>query len=257
MAFFPDSSISSFQTGRKFGPSIEAVTNLRNGSLRARHTGEYWSDVNGGTPVGVGAGALALPIERGSISAFVRSAFTVASAPVQEGREISGTTSISFTVTPADLLLTALLSGSTAITFTVANADLGAAVGISGSTSFSLTPDTPLLGALAGMFGSGAIVTSSEGTLTAYGALSGDITPYTELSPEGLAAAVWNSSLADYQVSGTAGKALSTASSGGVDYESMATATAIAVRANLAAELARIDAAITTRATVGDIFAAT
>lgn len=256
MSFFPDSTVASFQSGRKFGPSIEATTNLRNGALIARNSGENWSDVNGGTPVGVGAGALALPIVGGSISAFVRAAATVASAPIQEGREVSGNTSVSFTVAPADLLLTALLSADGTLTFTVSGANLGAAVGISGTTSFALTPNTPLLGALAGMFASGAIVTSSEGTLTAYGALSGDITPFTELSPEGLAAAVWNSLLADYQAVGTAGKALSTASSGGVDYDSMATATAIAVRANLAAELARIDAAISTRATPGDVFAA-
>lgn len=190
MAFFPDSSISSFQAGRKFGPSIESATNLRNGSLRARNTGGYWSSVNGGLPVGMGAGAFVLPIVRGSISAFVRATTTVASAPVQEGREISGTASASFTVTPADLLLTALLSGSASMVFTVAGADLGAAVGISGSTSFSITPSTPILGALAEVSGNASMVVSPSATLTGYGALSGNITPFTELSPQNLANAV-------------------------------------------------------------------
>ena len=256
MAFFPDSTSSSFQTGRTFGPSIESATNMRNGALRARNTGGTWSDVNGGTPVGMGAGALALPTVRGSISAFVRATTTVASAPVQEGREISGSTSVSFSVTPADLLLTALLSGTTSITFTVPGANLGAAVGIAGSTSFSITPSAPILGALAGVSGNASMAVSPSATLTGYGALSGNITPFTELSPQNLASAVWSSVLAGYPDTGTAGKALSTASSGGVDYDSMATATALAVRANLAAELARIDAAITTRATPGDVFAA-
>lgn len=221
MAFFPDSSISSFQAGRKFGPSIESATNLRNGSLRARHTGEYWSDVNGGTPVGVGAGALALPIVRGSVSAFVRSAFTVALAPVQEGRDISGTTSISFTVTPADLLLTALLSGSTAITFTVNNADLGAAVGIEGSTSFSITPSAPVLGALAEVAGTAAMSLTGVGTLTGYGALSGNITPFAELSPQNLSSAVWGAVASQFNDSGTMGNKLNSAASGGVDYQAL------------------------------------
>lgn len=223
----------------------------------ARNTGEYWSSVNGGVPVGVGAGAFSLPVMRGSMSAFVRTAATVATAAIQEGRPISASTSFAFTVAPADLLLTALLSANGTLTFTVSGANLGAAVGISGNTSFALTPNTPLLGALAGMFGSGAIATSGVGTLTAIGTLSGNISPFTVLSPEGLAAAVWGAVAASNNGTGSMGNKLNSAASGGVDYDSMATATALAVRANLAAELARIDAAITTRATPGDIFAAT
>jgi hypothetical protein len=236
VAFFPDSSISSFYTGRSFGPAIESATNLRNGALRARHSGEYWSEVNGGTPVGVGAGALALPIVGGSMSAFVRTAMTAAIAPIQEGREISGSTSASFTVTPAGLLLTALLSGSASITFTVANANLGAAVGISGSTSFSITPSAPILGALAGVSGNAAMIVSSSATLTGYGALSGNITPYTELSPQSLASSVWGAVATQFNEAGTMGNKLNSAASGGVDLSAMADA----VRTNLQAELLRI-----------------
>lgn len=221
MAFFPDSTIASFQSGRTFGPSIEAATNVRNGSLRARNTGEYWSPVNGGFPVGFGAGALVLPTVRGSISAFVRASATVASASVQEGREISGSTSVSFTVTPADLLLTALLSGSTSITFAVAGADLGAAVGIEGSTSFSITPSVPILGALAEITGNGTFSLTGAGTLTGYGALSGDITPYTELSPQSLASAVWSAVAAQFNEAGSMGNKLNSAASGGVDYAAL------------------------------------
>lgn len=236
MALFPNASISSFYVGRSFGPSIGEVTNLRNGSLRARNTGEYWSAVNGGLPVGMGAGAFALPTVRGSISAFVRATATVASAPIQEGREISGSTSVSFSVTPADLLLTALLSGTTSITFTVAGADLGAAVGISGSTSFSITPSTPILGALAGVSGSASMAVSPSATLTGYGALSGNITPFTELSPQSLSSAVWSAAALQYNEPGSMGNKLNSAASGGVDLSAMADA----VRTNLQAELLRI-----------------
>lgn len=224
MALFPNAMQSSFYAGRSFGPALENVTNLRNGSLRARNTGGYWSDVNGGTPVGFGAGALVLPTVRGSMSAFVRTAVTVATASIQEGREISGSSSISFAVTPADLLLTALLSGSTSITFAVANADLGAAVGIAGSTSFSFTPGTPVLGALAGVSGSASMALAASGTLTGYGALSGSITPYTELSPQSLASAVWSAVATQFNEAGSMGNKLNSAASGGVDYAALGAA---------------------------------
>lgn len=51
--------------------------------------------------------------------------------------------------------------------------------------------------------------------LTAQGALTSDITPFTELSPENLAAAVWNSLAATYTDPGTLGKALQDASAAG------------------------------------------
>jgi hypothetical protein len=54
--------------------------------------------------------------------------------------------------------------------------------------------------------------------------MEGSALPYTELSPQSLASAVWDSILADYQQTGSAGKALSTASSGGVDLVAMAQA---------------------------------
>lgn len=267
MALFPNASISSFYAGRSFGPSIEEATNLRNGSLRARNTGEYWSDVNGGLPVGMGAGALALPTVRGSISAFVRATATVASASIQEGREISGGTSVSFTVTPADLLLTALMSGSTSITFTVANSDLGAAVGISGSTSFSITPSIPILGALAGVSGNTSMAVSSSATLTGYGALSGNITPFTELSPQNLASSVWGAVATQFNEAGTMGNKLNSAASGGVDYAALGEAvwavlktdadTAGSVGAALLSAADKHDVPTSTRATLADIFAAT
>lgn len=54
--------------------------------------------------------------------------------------------------------------------------------------------------------------------------MEGEWTPFTELSQENLARAVWDSVLSQYQDDGTAGKALSTASSGGVDLNALAQA---------------------------------
>ena len=74
---------------------------------------------------------------------------------------------------------------------------------------------TAALGALGGMvadiIGSGTM----EGIPYAKGYLEAAILSYSTLSPENMAAAVWNSIVADFQSSGSTGKALSSAGSAG------------------------------------------
>lgn len=222
MSLYPNCTNVSLFRARSYGPDLLINTNLSGGAMRARSTGPGWSDVNGGTPVGVGVGALSMPLVRGSMSGLVRVAASVPDAAAQEGRPISGDAVFAFAVDPADMLLTALLSGSGSLTITLAPASLGAAVGVSGGTSFALTPGTPLLGAIAGLFGAGAFVTASAGTLTATGSLSGHISPYTELSPENLAASVWAAVAGDNNDPGSMGSKLNSAAAGGVDLNALA-----------------------------------
>jgi hypothetical protein len=54
--------------------------------------------------------------------------------------------------------------------------------------------------------------------------LSATLRGYSDLTPEGIRDKVWNAILAQYPDAGTAGKALSTASSGGVDLVALAQA---------------------------------
>jgi hypothetical protein len=69
---------------------------------------------------------------------------------------------------------------------------------------------------------------SGTGTLTlvpyATGELSADITGESVLSPQNLAAAVWQALAAQYNDSGTMGNKLNLAASGGVDYDTLAQA---------------------------------
>lgn len=68
---------------------------------------------------------------------------------------------------------------------------------------------------------------------------------YGDLTPEGIRDTVWNALLAQFQGDGTAGKALSTASSGGVDLDALAAAVwAYATRSLPAAERDAMAAAI-------------
>jgi hypothetical protein len=52
---------------------------------------------------------------------------------------------------------------------------------------------------------------SNSATIRATGNLSGDITPFTELSPQNLAAAVWETIAADFNDPGTMGELLNSA----------------------------------------------
>lgn len=71
-----------------------------------------------------------------------------------------------------------------------------------------------------------------RGTLS----MAANIVSYSEFTAEGVRDAVWNAILANYPNTGSAGLALSTASSGGVDYGALADA----VRAELGAELSAV-----------------
>ena len=233
--------------------------------------------------IGMAATALAV----GGITANATASFALVAAnatmyPLDDTSPLrTGAAAMTFTVADATGGLIASAEGSAAMTFTVADLLLTASINATGSTSFTVSTNTPILGAQASGAGAalfsftatcsqvlplndapplrdGAANFAITGSLTPYaiGSMSGSTVDASVLTTSGIANEVWSSVAANFTTSGTMGAKLNTASSGGVDYDSMATATALAVRANLAAELARIDAAITTRATPGDVFAA-
>ena len=68
-----------------------------------------------------------------------------------------------------------------------------------------------LAGAVADIIGTGSMTGTPKGR--AY--MSATITPFTELSPEGLATAVWNSVAAQFNVAGSMGNKLNSASAAG------------------------------------------
>lgn len=78
--------------------------------------------------------------------------------------------------------------------------------------SGSLVADLRALGhVVAAMTGTGTVAAD----ITAKGNLSADVTPFTELSPESLAAAVWNAIAADFNDAGTMGNKVNSAASAG------------------------------------------
>jgi hypothetical protein len=148
-----------------------------------------------------------MPRTAGAIASTTgnRLALSVSSASGQLGRFIDGSIALNLTVTNADLALLVLASGSATLTLTIGSVSLGAAINISGSTAASIAVSDATLGALAGMFANTSFSITPAGALTATGALAGNILPYTELSPQSLADAVWSALAASNNVAGTMG----------------------------------------------------
>jgi hypothetical protein len=90
---------------------------------------------------------------------------------------------------------------------------LAGALSAQGSTSISFTVPPATLGAIIDAQGNAPITWSLSATPRAIGVLSGDITPFTELSPQSLSAAVWSALAAEYDSAGTMGELLNSAGS--------------------------------------------
>lgn len=134
------------------------------------------------------------------------------------GRNIEAATSITFAAPDAQLQLVVSASGSVTITFTP-GANLAGALSASGATSFTFAAPDALLGAIAGLSATAGVAFGSASTVTAIGHLAGDITPYTELSPQSLAAAVWNAVATEFNLAGSMGALMNGGAAGGLTTE--------------------------------------
>lgn len=133
-----------------------------------------------------------LPVKPGGMSAFTGTSitFTLGTLTLAEGRNLTGDVNFTFTVPGASLELVVSASGECTITWTPTG-NLAGSLAAEGTTSITFTVDPTTLGAITDAIGTVGITFSGTATPYATGELSGDITPFTELSPQSLAAAVW------------------------------------------------------------------
>ena len=164
-----------------------------------------------------------MALQAGRISSRSTQVTFSTSAAGTLGLPTSGSTSITFTVPPADLQLVVSAIGSTSVTFST-SAGLAGALAAVGSSSISFTVPNATLVAIVNAEGNAPITWSLSASPSAIGHLSGDITPFTELSPQSLSAAVWSALASAYNDTGTMGNKLNNAASGGVDYSALADA---------------------------------
>lgn len=172
-----------------------------------------------GLPVGYSSGWM-LPRKAGYIVAFSENSIGGTGNAVM-GVNGSGTFTITLS-TGAELSLVVSSSGLCNISLTL-NGNAVGALYANGSSGINLLA-TGTLGAVAFSTGNGTITLTASANIKALGQMTGEMTPFTELSPQGLAQAVWDSLASEYNTLGTMGAKLNTASSGGVDMNALAQA---------------------------------
>lgn len=155
-----------------------------------------------------------MPLQSGRISSKSCQITFSTSGSGAEGLPTSGATSITFTVPPAQLDLIVSAAGSANITFTVAGNIAGALLA-NGSTAITFVVNAATIGAIVDLVGATFAQFTNAATIKATGNLAGDISPFTPLSPQSLAAAVWEALSSEYNAAGTMGNKLNSAASAG------------------------------------------
>lgn len=125
------------------------------------------------------------------IAYMVGDVATALSADGTLGAGVFVTGSTAFTLIPDALVLelSAPLNGAVQLTLT-GSSNLALGFNLQGSVATTLATNSPVLIALAEALGNGSVTFSTAGGMRATGALAGNILPYSELSPQGLADAL-------------------------------------------------------------------
>lgn len=172
------------------------------------------TDKRAGVPNGYSSPVL--PIKAGGMSSL-RGILTVSgSGDMLQGGPMEGTGDMSFTTDSNLSLVISMSANASVVTMTGDSMVLRLTVGLDGTGAFQLTGENNL--ALIVPFeGAGSVLTMGAGATDLRGLLSmqGEWTPFTELSPEGLASAVWGSMASAYNDAGTMGEKLNGAGSAG------------------------------------------
>jgi len=149
----------------------------------------------------------------GGVTATAQSGYNIEAALTGAG-DIPNSVSIGLIVSIA-----AAISASGGITSAATEALASMVAALTGSSSVAATA--------AGLADLGAVLTGAGVVVagnTALMDIEANIRGYGELTPEGLRDAVWSAILTNYPDAGTAGNTLALAGSGGVDYDTLATA---------------------------------
>jgi hypothetical protein len=211
---------SIFQNPGKFAGSIYGDSgNFVKGGLRNRAAGGF-EEIFSAYPSGHLPGSAFVPPQKdGAISSYTL-AFEVITQDTIElipARNLELTpTTLTIVVSNAQLDQIVSGTGSSSMAITVTSASLVAAAQATASASIALTVNNALCGAIFSVTANGTLaVSADERTLTAIGHMIAEAGGPTPLSPEGLAAAVWNAILADFNETGSTGAALADAGGSG------------------------------------------
>lgn len=230
----------AIERARAASPALALGFNIGEGTVVG---GVSVSNIHG-IPSGTARGWV-LPVKGGAIKSYRRTDIAMDGAATGElGYPATGTASITIDgsaigglIVGATGTATISVNGTAAIVATL-NSTGSATVTIDGNAD---------LGAIASLTGTATMTVDGSAEIMGIGYMTGSTIETEALTPAAIAAAVWNALLANHQATGSAGKALSTASTGGVDLSALAAA----VVAALEATTIPVDVAKVNGATIG------
>lgn len=213
----------SCSPGRHFGvaPGLDVYYRGRNDRFN-----QFASDTRlttASAPDGYDVKGLVPARTAGSMSARVPFADATFTGNLLQGGPMVGSGSITWTTPNGNLGLIVSMSGTGAITLTAPNANLRLVIGMDGTGSMTFTGSGGL-SMIVPFDGTGSFGITGSGDLRGRLSMSGSWTPFSELSPESLAAAVWDAVASANNDAGTMGQKLNSAASGGVDLNALAAA---------------------------------
>lgn len=176
--------------GRHFGPGgvgLGVFGRGRSDRLN-RFVGETLAKT-ASTPDGYGMAGFVPPIVAGSMGGSVFLDTTV-TGDLLQGGPMEGEATITVSEVTPELSLTIGMSGNAEVVLTAADWNLAGVIGMEGEAVVTLTGGDANLGMIVPIDGSALVSVTGTADLKGLMSMSGESTPYTELSPNSLAAAV-------------------------------------------------------------------
>lgn len=208
-----------------FAGSAEAWAVKRLRLLQNMYASQAGVDDLSGIPNGYNTGLMLLPLKAGGMSSYNPAILNLVktSADAKMGRALEGSVTLSIVSTnaQADQIVPMIASASLAIT--LSDAGMSAGVQAVADSTMSMAGNASLGGIIPVQATSSCVMTPDV-DMTALAFMVAEAGGPTELSPEGLAAAVWNAVLADFQEAGSTGEALSNAGGAGNPWDSLLSA---------------------------------
>jgi len=217
MAVYPNnySSATGWNTYRYFGRDAFYAYSNKSGQKQNFFLNEN-VEQHTSIPDGYAMTAIVNPIKAGGVSSFRQSKIVFSqSGALLSGGPVTGSATITFDCDDKTLNLLIFMTGTSTITFDADSCLLKLTMGLSGTGNIAFDADGNVLGLIIPIFGSATVTFTASADLRGNLSLSGNISPFTELSPENLASAVWNALGTSYNIVGSMGMILKSAGSAG------------------------------------------
>jgi hypothetical protein len=217
MAVYPNGRYLTRSPGRHFGPGPGLEVYARGQGDRLNiYTQEQISKVLGSFPSGYGMRGIIPPIVAGAIASRSMDHITI-SGSAAGVLGLPGVASATLSITVQDMPGELVVSGTGAAILEVITglSTLSAVLSGVASASVSTVDVTGSIKALGWMQGESIVAVTAMLIPYAVGHLIGQALPYTELSPQSLASAVWQAQAAEFEDAGTMGEKLNGAGSAG------------------------------------------